>query len=42
MFLLVEGAHGFNPRPYVRGDIEIEDNKMNKISFNPRPYVRGD
>ena len=33
---------GFNPRPYVRGDMfNLYLSKGDK-SFNPRPYVRGD
>ena len=33
---------GFNPRPYVRGDVMAVTKVVDAFSFNPRPYVRGD
>ena len=34
---------GFNPHPYVRGDMNKLNFKLkNYVCFNPHPYVRGD
>ena len=36
------GLLNFNPRPFVRGDLDTAVKAAMCDDFNPRPFVRGD